>query len=66
MAKKSEEPKLSEIQLRAIQFIDESDVEVENGSFDNALSLLGKAAFLCPNFAAIFFKRAEIYAQSVI
>ena len=62
--KESEEPKLSEIQLRAIQLIDDSDVEVENGSFDNALSLLGKAAFLCPNFAAIFFKRAEIYAQS--
>ena len=50
--------------MKTVQLIDDSDVEVENGSFDNALSLLGKAAFLCPNFAAIFFKRAEIYAQS--
>ena len=66
MADKSvnDEPKLSEIQLRAVALIDESDVAVENHDFDTALCLLGKAAFLCPTFATIYYKRAEIYAQS--
>ena len=51
MADKSvnDEPKLSEIQLRAVALIDESDVAVENHDFDTALCLLGKAAFLCPD-----------------
>jgi tetratricopeptide (TPR) repeat protein len=60
----NDKPKVSEIRLRAVELIDQSDVEVENGEFNSALSLLGKAAFLCPNFATIYYKRAEIYAQS--